>query len=91
MYVNICICVHVFSGTVSEVGTSACTYRCLVPPGGTQVDVMGIDRPLQSMTRVGARAGSRRELLALLYSYNGLYSIYIYICIYSNAQIRVVE
>ena len=49
----------------------------VAPPGGTEVDMMGIYRLLQSMTRVGARVGSRRELLALLYWYNGLYSIYI--------------
>ena len=39
-------------------------HRRAVPPGGTEVDMMGIDRLLQSLTRVGARAGSRRELLA---------------------------
>ena len=32
------------------------------------------------MTGGGARAGSRKELPALLYSHNGLYSIYIYNC-----------
>ena len=39
--------------------------------------MMGVDRLLQSMTGGGDRAGSRWKLPALLYSYKGLYSIYI--------------
>ena len=50
-------------------------YRWVAPPGGTKVAMMGVDRLLQSMTGVGARAGSRREHPASLYLYNGLYSI----------------
>ena len=46
---------------------------------------MGADRLLQSMTSAYiAGSGSSKELPALLYSYNGLYSIYIYIYIYIN-------
>ena len=49
----------------------------VMSPGGTEVDMMRMDRLLQSKTEVGAMAGSRRELPALFYSYNnGLYSIY---------------
>ena len=58
--------IKTFGGTVREVGTSSCTDI----PGGTEVDMMEIDRLLQSMTRGGDRAGSRTELLTLLYSYN---------------------
>ena len=54
----------------------------VAPPRGTEVDMMGVDRLLQSVTRGGGRAGSRWELPALLYSYNGLCRIYIYIYIY---------
>ena len=61
-----------------ECGMDQRVHRQVAPPGGTEVDMMGIDSLLQSMTRVGARAGSRWELPALLYSHNGLYSIYIY-------------
>ena len=53
-------------------------HRWVALPGGTEVDIMGVDRLLQSMTGGGDRGGSRKELLTLLYSYNGLYSIYIY-------------
>ena len=48
----------------------------MAPPGGTEVAVMGVDRFLQSMTSVEAMAGSIRELPALLFLYNGLYSMY---------------
>ena len=58
----------------SEWGGDQQLRRWVAPPGGTEVDMMGMDRILQSMTRVGASAGSRRELPALLYLYNGLYS-----------------
>ena len=44
-------------------------------PRGNKVDMMGVDRLLQSMNERGDRAGSRWELPALLYSYNGLSSI----------------
>ena len=52
-------------------------HRQVAPPSGTEVDIIGVDRLLQSMTAGGARAGSRRELPVLLYLYNDLYSIYI--------------
>ena len=45
--------------------------------------IMGLDRLLQSMTSAWARSGSRKELPALLYSYNDLCSMYthVYMCI----------
>ena len=55
---------HIFRGTVSKVGDQ-CMHRQVAPPGGTEVDVKGIDRLLQSITRVGARAGSGWKLPAL--------------------------
>ena len=39
-------------GTVSEVGTSACSDG-VAPTGGTEVDMKGVDRLLQSKTGVG--------------------------------------
>ena len=48
-------------------------------PTGPEVDMMGVERLLQSIIRERDMAGSRWKLLALLYSYNGLYGIYIYI------------
>ena len=63
-------------------------HTYIVPPGGTEVDMMRVDRLLQSMTRVGARAESRKELPALLYSYNCV-CIYIDINAYMHAYIRI--
>ena len=78
MYIYVCVYLymdnmyaHIY--TVNEVGTSECVIRRVAPPGGTEVTVMGVDRLLQSMTSV--EAGNKRELPALLYLYNGLYSI----------------
>ena len=54
----------------------------MAPSHGTEVDMVGVDRYLQSMTGGGERAGSRWKIPALLHSHNGLYSIYIYILVY---------
>ena len=62
-------------------GEQQCVHRQVALPHGTEVDMMGVDRLPQLMTAEGDRAGSRWKLPALLYSYNGLYSIYIYIYI----------
>ena len=59
----------------------------MAPPGGTEVDMTGVDRLLQSMTGGEARAGSRRELPALLYSYNGLGSIYLLVSLVVSVRI----
>ena len=69
------IYIYNVGGTVSDGGEQQCVHRLMVPPGGTEVDIMGVDRLLQSMTGQGDRVRSRWELLALLYSYNGLYGI----------------
>ena len=60
---------------MSAGGEQQCIHRQVAPPHGTEVDMMGVDRLLLSMTGGGDRAGSRRKLLALLYSYNGLHGI----------------
>ena len=49
----------------------------MVPPRGTEVDMMRIERLVQLMTGGGDRARHRWEFPALLVSYNGLYTIYI--------------
>ena len=43
-----------------------------VPPGGTEVDMMGIYMLLLSMTAVEARAWGGREFAASFHLYNGL-------------------
>ena len=63
---------------MSACGEQQCIHIRVAPPYGTEVDIMGVDRLLQSMTGRGDRAGSRQKLPALLYPYNGLYSIYIH-------------
>ena len=55
-----------------------CKHRQVAPPHGTEVDMIGVERLLQSVTGGGDRAESRWKLLALLYSYNGLCNIYIF-------------
>ena len=64
---------------MSEGWEQQCVHRQVVPESGTEIDMMGVDRLLQSMTGEGGRAGIRWELPALLYSYNGLFSIYMYV------------
>ena len=53
----------------SERGGPKRIHRRVVPPGGTEVAVNGLNRLLQLMTSVEARAGIIRELPALLYLY----------------------
>ena len=46
--------------TVSAgVGGQQYMYRLVVPPNGSEVDMMGVDRLIQSMTEGGVRAGEQ--------------------------------
>ena len=42
-------------------GEQQCIHRQVAPPHGTEVDMMGVDRLLQSMTGGGVRAGEQME------------------------------
>ena len=59
----------------------------MAPPRESEVDMMGVDRLLQSMTEGGVRAGEMVEvsgLIILIMVYICIYlCIYIYICIRS--------
>ena len=74
-----------FDGTLSEGGEQQCVYGQVAPPHGTEIDTMGVDRLLQSMTG-GYRLGSRWKLPAFLYSYKGLHSIYM--CIEHGKKLK---
>ena len=74
--------------TVSEGGKQQCIHRRVTPPPGTEVDMMGVDRLLQSMTGVGDRAASGWRLLVLLHLY---WSIYIYHFCVNNLDLKYVS
>ena len=51
-------CNNKFCGTVSDGGEQQCIHRQVVPLGGTEVDMMGVDRLLQLMSGGADRARS---------------------------------
>ena len=65
IYASVHAYIHV-GGTLSKGGEQQCAHIRMVPPSGTEVNMMGVDRLLQLITGEGYRAGSRWELLCLI-------------------------
>ena len=47
-------------------GEQQCTHRWVAPPYGSEVDMIGVDKLLQSMTEGGDRAGEQVEASSLI-------------------------
>ena len=61
-------------------GEQQCIHSRVAPPHGTEVNMMGVDRFLQSMTGGGERAGGADGRFQLYYTWIMVYTAYM--CIY---------